>query len=114
MTATSPELLGPSHPFGLTVYKNYLYYTDWIKRALVKVNKLTGGEIEILRGNFTEQPMGVVVVAEDAQECQFLKSFTCKRLLAYDFISSLLVALNIILLILQKELFQAGMINARN
>uniref|UniRef100_A0A914WJQ4 EGF-like domain-containing protein n=1 Tax=Plectus sambesii TaxID=2011161 RepID=A0A914WJQ4_9BILA len=59
----------PAHPFGLVVYGNYLFYTDWITRGVVKMNKLTGGEAEFLRGNFTEQPMGVAAIAEDALQC---------------------------------------------
>ncbi|KAH7723788.1 low-density lipoprotein receptor-related protein 1 [Aphelenchoides avenae] len=59
----------PLHPFGLAVYGDLLYYTDWVMRAVISVNKLTGENSMTLRGNMTEQPMGIVVVADDLPKC---------------------------------------------
>ncbi|XP_031575519.1 low-density lipoprotein receptor-like isoform X2 [Actinia tenebrosa] len=38
------------HPFAVTVFGDYLYYTDWTRRArsIRKVNKFTGGEKKIV------------------------------------------------------------------
>lgn len=59
----------PLHPFGLAVYGDLLYYTDWVMRAVIAVNKLTGEGSAVLRGNMSEQPMGIVVVADDIPKC---------------------------------------------
>lgn len=36
--------IAPHHPFGLGVFENHLYYTDWFKfgKGIKKVNKFTG------------------------------------------------------------------------
>lgn len=52
----------PAHPFGLYLLGDTVFFTDWIHRALVAVNKFDGGEMRIIRANFTEQPMGIVAV----------------------------------------------------
>lgn len=38
--------IAPHHPFGLGVFENHLYYTDWFKfgKGIKKLNKFTGGE----------------------------------------------------------------------
>jgi len=59
----------PNHPFGLVVYGDHLFWTDWILRAVVKVNKFTGGDYVLLHKNLTRQPMGIVVVANDSMKC---------------------------------------------
>ena len=32
----------PQHPFDLAVFDRYLFYTDWVLHAVVRVNKITG------------------------------------------------------------------------
>ncbi|VDK44235.1 unnamed protein product [Anisakis simplex] len=59
----------PAHPFGLSLLGNTLFFTDWIHRAVIAVNKLTGGETRALRANITEQPMGIVAVDSLADQC---------------------------------------------
>lgn len=61
----------PAHPFALSIYENRLYYTDWIYRAVLSVDKLLGNDVSIHRGYMTaaEQPMGLTVVAEDLPVC---------------------------------------------
>lgn len=41
----------PQHPFGLTVFENFVYYTDWYKygRGIRKLNKFTGRNQERIR-----------------------------------------------------------------
>ena len=60
----------PVHPFGLAVYKEHLYWTDWVRRAVIRVNKYTGGDVEFLRRNIAQQPMGIVVWANDTDDCK--------------------------------------------
>ena len=57
------------HPFGLAVYGDFVYWTDWILRAVVRVNKFTFGDVTFLAKNLMRQPMGVVAVAPDAHDC---------------------------------------------
>lgn len=59
----------PAHPFGLAVYGDTLFFTDWIHRAVIAVNKFTGGETQVIGANFAEQPMGVVAVSSTPDEC---------------------------------------------
>ena len=59
----------PHHSFGLAIYGNYLYWTDWMLRAVVRANKYDGTGIVWLRKNLERQPMGIVAVADDSNDC---------------------------------------------
>lgn len=48
------------HPFAITVFRNYLYFSDWTRHAVVKVEKFTGSESKVLLRNLG-QPMDVHV-----------------------------------------------------
>ncbi len=62
----------PVHPFGLAVYGDYIFWTDWVRRAVLRADKYTGGEMKVLRADFPQQPMGIVAVANDTNSCEFL------------------------------------------
>ncbi|MCI4378615.1 hypothetical protein PGIGA_G00218000, partial [Pangasianodon gigas] len=38
-----------SHPFGLTIYGGYAYFTDWRLGGIVRVRKTDGGEMMVIR-----------------------------------------------------------------
>uniref|UniRef100_I3JQD0 EGF-like domain-containing protein n=1 Tax=Oreochromis niloticus TaxID=8128 RepID=I3JQD0_ORENI len=38
-----------SHPFGLTIFEGYAYFTDWRMGSIVRVRKTDGGEMVIIR-----------------------------------------------------------------
>ncbi|XP_043931281.1 low-density lipoprotein receptor-related protein 2 [Protopterus annectens] len=38
-----------SHPFGLTIFGGYAYYTDWRLGGIVRVRKTDGGEMTVIR-----------------------------------------------------------------
>ncbi|XP_016104637.1 low-density lipoprotein receptor-related protein 2-like [Sinocyclocheilus grahami] len=38
-----------SHPFGLTIFGGYVYFTDWRLSGIVRVRKTDGGEMMIIR-----------------------------------------------------------------
>uniref|UniRef100_A0A914CDN1 EGF-like domain-containing protein n=1 Tax=Acrobeloides nanus TaxID=290746 RepID=A0A914CDN1_9BILA len=59
----------PAHPFGLAIYGDHLYYTDWVHRAVLMINKITGSDTVIMKGNMADQPLGIVVVADDVAKC---------------------------------------------
>lgn len=58
----------PKHPFAITVYKNYLYFTDWVLRAVVRVNKYSGGDVTWLRKDIGRL-MGIVAVQNSSTDC---------------------------------------------
>ncbi|CAJ0956680.1 unnamed protein product, partial [Mesorhabditis belari] len=50
-----------SHPFALAIFENTIYYSDWVQRAVVAVNKLSGENRRIIYQNMSDQPMGIDV-----------------------------------------------------
>nr|XP_042899679.1 low-density lipoprotein receptor-related protein 1 isoform X4 [Parasteatoda tepidariorum] len=54
----------PQHPFDLAVYDNYIFWTDWVAHAVMRADKITGGNVVTLRKNIA-RPMGIVAVAND-------------------------------------------------
>ncbi|MED6276189.1 Low-density lipoprotein receptor- protein 2 [Characodon lateralis] len=38
-----------SHPFGLTIFESYAYFTDWRLGGIVRVRKTDGGEMVVIR-----------------------------------------------------------------
>lgn len=58
----------PKHPFAITIYKNYLYFTDWVLRAVVRVNKYSGGDVTWLRKDIGRL-MGIVAVQNLTTDC---------------------------------------------
>lgn len=58
----------PKHPFAITVYKNYLYFTDWVLHAVVRVNKFSGGDVTWLRKDIGRL-MGIVAVQNTTTDC---------------------------------------------
>ncbi|AWP02986.1 hypothetical protein SMAX5B_014046 [Scophthalmus maximus] len=61
----------PVHPFGLSVYGDYIFWTDWVRRAVLRADKYTGGDMKVLRADIPQQPMGIVAVAKDTNSCEF-------------------------------------------
>uniref|UniRef100_A0A669EQI8 LDL receptor related protein 1 n=1 Tax=Oreochromis niloticus TaxID=8128 RepID=A0A669EQI8_ORENI len=55
----------PVHPFGLAVYGDYIFWTDWVRRAVLRAEKYTGADMKVLRADIPQQPMGIVAVAND-------------------------------------------------
>uniref|UniRef100_A0A672L029 LDL receptor related protein 1 n=1 Tax=Sinocyclocheilus grahami TaxID=75366 RepID=A0A672L029_SINGR len=60
----------PVHPFGLAVYGDYIFWTDWVRRAVLRANKY-GTDMKVLRADIPQQPMGIVAVAKDTNSCEF-------------------------------------------
>ncbi|KAG7228330.1 hypothetical protein INR49_009194, partial [Caranx melampygus] len=61
----------PVHPFGLAVYGDYIFWTDWVRRAVLRADKYTGGDMKVLRADIPQQPMGIIAVANDTNSCEF-------------------------------------------
>ncbi|XP_053386774.1 protein sidekick-1-like isoform X2 [Mercenaria mercenaria] len=59
----------PHHSFGLTVYDNYLFWTDWYGKSVMKANKYDGSGMVQIRNDMKQQPMGIIAVAEESENC---------------------------------------------
>lgn len=58
----------PKHPFAITIYKSYIYWTDWVQRAVLRANKYSGAEVVMLRKD-NGRLMGIVAVQNTTQDC---------------------------------------------
>uniref|UniRef100_A0A6Q2Z9X6 EGF-like domain-containing protein n=1 Tax=Esox lucius TaxID=8010 RepID=A0A6Q2Z9X6_ESOLU len=61
---------GPGTFFGLAVYGDFIFWSDWARRAVLRSNKYTGGETKVLRADIPHQPMGIIAVANDTNSCE--------------------------------------------
>ncbi|XP_064419902.1 low-density lipoprotein receptor-related protein 1B [Latimeria chalumnae] len=61
---------GPGTFFGLAIYGEYIFWSDWVRRAVMRSNKYTGGEVKVLRADIPHQPMGIIAVARDTNNCE--------------------------------------------
>ncbi|XP_052831949.1 low-density lipoprotein receptor-related protein 1B isoform X1 [Octopus bimaculoides] len=59
----------PRHPFALAVYGDFIYWTDWVLKAVLRVNKHDGSGITWMRNRIARQPMGIIAVANDTDDC---------------------------------------------
>ncbi|XP_008939294.1 PREDICTED: low-density lipoprotein receptor-related protein 1-like, partial [Merops nubicus] len=72
----------PVHPFGLAVYGDYIFWTDWVRRAVQRANKYVGTDMKLLRVDIPQQPMGIIAVANDTDSslnstCNVHDEFEC-------------------------------------
>lgn len=58
----------PQHPFALAVWKNYVFWTDWLARGVFKADKFTGQQLTQIK-KVAQRPMGIAVAASDIMEC---------------------------------------------
>uniref|UniRef100_A0A8C2AIS0 Low density lipoprotein receptor-related protein 1Bb n=1 Tax=Cyprinus carpio TaxID=7962 RepID=A0A8C2AIS0_CYPCA len=61
---------GPGTFFGLAIHGNYIFWSDWTRRAVLRTNKFTGGDTKVLRADIPHQPMGIIAVAKDTNNCE--------------------------------------------
>uniref|UniRef100_A0AAR2L6Z9 EGF-like domain-containing protein n=1 Tax=Pygocentrus nattereri TaxID=42514 RepID=A0AAR2L6Z9_PYGNA len=61
---------GPGTFFGLAIHGNYIFWSDWARRAVLRANKFTGGDTKVLRADIPHQPMGIIAVAKDTNNCE--------------------------------------------
>lgn len=53
------------------MYGDYIFWTDWVRRAVLRADKYTGGDMKVLRADIPQQPMGIVAVANDTNNCTY-------------------------------------------
>ena len=61
---------GPGTFFGLAIYGDFIFWSDWARRAVLRSNKFTGGDTKVLRADIPHQPMGIIAVASDTNNCE--------------------------------------------
>ena len=54
------------HPFGVEVFKDFVYWSDWGKRAILRTTTI-GGEVVHMRQNYSSL-MGIRVFHKDKQQ----------------------------------------------
>ncbi|XP_041374230.1 low-density lipoprotein receptor-related protein 1-like [Gigantopelta aegis] len=72
----------PQHSFGIAVYGDFIYWTDWMLRAVLRANKYDGSGLKWLRKGIQRQPMGIIAVANDTDDCTlnpcYMNAFGCE------------------------------------
>lgn len=58
----------PQHPFALAVYGDLIFWTDWVLKAVLRADKLTGQNVIWLRRDIA-RPMGIIAIANDTDDC---------------------------------------------
>ncbi|TKS67473.1 Prolow-density lipoprotein receptor-related protein 1 [Collichthys lucidus] len=61
---------GPGNFYGLAIYADFIYWSDWARRSVLRSNKYTGGDTKVLRADIPHQPMGIIAVARDTNNCE--------------------------------------------
>nr|XP_055074200.1 low-density lipoprotein receptor-related protein 1B-like isoform X3 [Misgurnus anguillicaudatus] len=56
--------------FGLAIYGDFIFWSDWVRRAVIRSDKLTGANMKVLRADIPHQPMGIVAVSNDTNSCE--------------------------------------------
>lgn len=55
-----------SHPFAITLFENYVYWTDWRTNSVVRANKWTGGDVSVIQRTLS-QPFDIQVFHSSRQ-----------------------------------------------
>ncbi|CAH1165542.1 unnamed protein product [Phyllotreta striolata] len=55
-----------SHPFAITVFENFVYWTDWRTNSVVRANKFTGGDVRVIQRTLS-QPFDIKILHPSRQ-----------------------------------------------
>ncbi|XP_021325253.1 low-density lipoprotein receptor-related protein 1B isoform X1 [Danio rerio] len=61
---------GPGTFFGLAIYRDFIFWSDWTRRAVIRSDKFTGANTKVLRSDIPHQPMGIIAVSNDTNSCE--------------------------------------------
>ncbi|TRY82421.1 hypothetical protein DNTS_016378 [Danionella cerebrum] len=61
---------GPGTFFGLAIYQDFIFWSDWTQRAVIRSDKYTGANRKVLRADIPHQPMGIIAVSNDTDSCE--------------------------------------------
>lgn len=57
------------HVFGVTLYENYIYWTDWATRSVMRADKISGDNRISLKEKLDAQPMDIKIFSLRRQNC---------------------------------------------
>ncbi|XP_058238194.1 low-density lipoprotein receptor-related protein 1B-like isoform X2 [Hemibagrus wyckioides] len=55
---------------GLVLYRDFLFWLDAMRQAVMRADKLTGENITVIRDQIPQLPMGITAVANDTHRCE--------------------------------------------
>ncbi|MGH0138785.1 UNVERIFIED_CONTAM: hypothetical protein FKN15_000914 [Acipenser sinensis] len=70
----------PVHPFGLAVYGDCIFWTDWVRRAVLRADKYVGGDMKVILKNEPVHPFGLAVYGD----CIFWTDWVRRAVLRAD------------------------------
>lgn len=56
-----------THPFAMAQYENYIYWSDWFQKTIVRADKSSGTKTSVIKANL-DGAMGIRVVSESRQK----------------------------------------------
>lgn len=59
------------HVFGVSLHRDYIYWTDWTTRTVMRAHKRTGKGSVMLKGKLDAQPMDLKIVSAARQNCEY-------------------------------------------
>ena len=59
------------HPYGLAVFGDYVFWTDWVHHAVGRAEKRRGRQAKFIIREGMGQPMGIVAVSREALKCEY-------------------------------------------
>ncbi|XP_066928142.1 low-density lipoprotein receptor-related protein 1-like [Clytia hemisphaerica] len=69
------------HVFGVTMYGDFIYWTDWVTRSVMRINKYGYGKQVVLIDKLDAQPMGIKVYSKSRQNCSrtlcYMNAYKC-------------------------------------
>ncbi|XP_065051806.1 prolow-density lipoprotein receptor-related protein 1-like isoform X1 [Rhopilema esculentum] len=60
---------GVPHFFGIAIFGQYVYWTDWVTRSVKKANKYNGGNPVSLINGLDAHPMDIKIFSKERQNC---------------------------------------------
>ena len=74
---------GTLQVFALTLFGEYIYWSDWTKMAIVRANKYNGGNPVTLVRNLRARAMDLHVMAKERQNCKSVEILSVLKTLNF-------------------------------
>lgn len=63
------------HAFSVTIGGEFLYWTGWKHRQVLRVNRFTGNQFSVVRNSTDAKPMGILAIFNDSCELHIISVF---------------------------------------